>query len=160
MIWRQCRKSQGFAIRASEGKNFKTGRSVRLLGSVGTRRALEARLSDKFLQRVIRKFVNLNSRSVCEFSHGLDVGGFQLLDLSDSDSRHLHQMIGRGEERLCMRSPTTVFSSWLRFWTICQIAGEPVIHREETGLYAEVVVEEVLDAKLYPLLVTENDPEF
>ena len=61
MVGRKCRKSQRFAIRSSEGEDFKTGRSVGLLGPVGTRRALEARLSDEFLQRVVRKFVNLYS---------------------------------------------------------------------------------------------------
>ena len=67
MVGRQCREPQGFAIRASEGENLKTWRSVRLLDSIGARQALEARLSDEFFQRIVGKLVNILPEAVGEF---------------------------------------------------------------------------------------------
>ncbi len=63
------------------------------------------------------------------------------------------------KEFLRMGSPAAVVGSGKGFREIRDVPGEPILHRQEIRRDAAVVVNEVLDAKLYPVLGAEDEPE-
>jgi hypothetical protein len=78
-----------------------------------------------------------------------DSRSLELFNLAYRDSCNPHQMISVIEKLLRVRRPSPVVSTWQRFGAVGHVAGEAVLHGEKLRFYPTVVVNEILDAKLY-----------
>ena len=83
----------------------------------------------------------------------------QFLDLANGDARHLHKVVRVMEELLRMGSPTAMVRSWKRFRAINEFSREAFLYAQKTRFDMAVVVNEILDAELNPVLCAEDEPE-